>query len=131
MWASHDQSFGWNQGGIQGTNYQQVLTHNDVGQPGEVIEIDGDFLWGCQPDAQQWWSLNSENFCAEDHFVTYKIEGLGADQTVWMIFMEDRPFSSSDRDYNDFVVEIRAVPEPSSAILLGLGALALLRKRRT
>jgi hypothetical protein len=51
---------------------------------------------------------------------------------VWTIFMEDLRFVNSDRDYNDFVVEIRAVPEPATICLLALGSLALLgRKHRT
>jgi hypothetical protein len=48
--------------------------------------------------------------------------------------MEDLRFYDcppSDRDYNDFVVEIRAIPEPASVLLLGFGAITLLRKRKS
>jgi hypothetical protein len=62
--------------------------------------------------------------------VTYFMEGVSSTETVWTIFMEDLRLYESDLDYNDFVVEIRAVPEPGSILLLGLGALALLRKRK-
>jgi hypothetical protein len=46
--------------------------------------------------------------------------------------MEDLRFYDcppSDRDYNDFVVEIRAIPEPATIALLGLGGLLLRRKK--
>jgi hypothetical protein len=37
--------------------------------------------------------------------------------------IEDLPFSSSDKDYNDMVIKLNsvAVPEPSSILGLGLG----------
>jgi hypothetical protein len=55
----------------------------------------------------------------EDHMVTYFMENASSTQTVWTIFMEDVRFTEgSDRDYNDFVVEIRAVPEPGSILYL-------------
>ncbi len=41
---------------------------------------------------------------------------------AWTLAFEDLPFSSSDKDFNDFVVKIEslaAVPEPASILLLG------------
>ena len=62
-----------------------------------------------------------------------QVEGLpdanGA--TVWLLFWEDLP-DTGDADYNDFVIELRAIPEPSTLLLVaaGLAGLALSRRRR-
>jgi hypothetical protein len=143
-YAYYTQSFGWNGGGL-GTTYHPLLTQTDIGKPGVLININGDFLWGYHPDSTQWWSLDSKNSDGEDHMITYKIEGLKAGPpTVWLIFMEDNPLSNyrtgegklcclpeGDNDYNDFVVELRtAVPEPTTICLLGLGALSLIVKKK-
>ena len=62
--------------------------------------------------------------------VTYYIEGASADEAVWLIFIEDVKLTEgSDRDYNDFVVEIRAIPEPLTIGLLAFGALFLRRRK--
>jgi hypothetical protein len=133
--ASYTQSFGWNGGGLEPDNYIELLTHDDV-TSGKVVPITilGDFLWGTKPNGNniKWWSKNSTNGDTLDHLVTYKIEGLPTNWTVWLLFWEDLGgnYPDSDRDFNDFVIEVRAAPEPASILLLGLGALALLRKRR-
>ena len=133
-YAAHDQSFGWNLGGLDPC-YTELLTDTDVGNGPVDIEIFGDFLWGTNPingGENLWWSKNSLNNGdgGSDHLVTYLIEGLATEKTVWMLFWEDLPSSGWDQDYNDFVIEVRAIPEPATVFLLGLGALALLRKRR-
>jgi hypothetical protein len=131
-YAAHDQSFGWNGGG-SGTDYYQLLTHDDVSLGTVVpISISGDFLWGTKPNGDEYWSKDSYNDDELDHMVTYKVEGLETDWTVWLLFWEDLTgsYPSSDRDFNDFVIEVRAIPEPASMLLFGLGGLALLRKRK-
>ena len=145
--------------GGTGTTYIPLLTEDDIGGPGVPLLISGDFLWGCWPtqryswqwdDVDQcnhwydnqggywhrnwpsdkkWWSMESQNADDGDHMVTYKIDGLGNPQTVWLVFMEDLSLSVADRDYNDFVVEISAIPEPATAFMLIAGAAILLRKR--
>ncbi len=68
-----------------------------------------------------------------DHMLTYKVTGL-ADQgswTVWLLRWDDQTGSGSDRDFNDSVIEIRAIPVPAAVLLgiLGLGVAGLkLRK---
>ncbi|MGB8227217.1 MAG: PEP-CTERM sorting domain-containing protein, partial [Sedimentisphaerales bacterium] len=128
-YASLNQSFGWNGGGT-GIAYEQLLSDANVGQEGVTFNVDEDFLWGHKPDGYQWWSLEENNSDCKDHFITYKIEGLGGPDVVWLLFMEDLPLSQADRDYNDFVVEISAIPEPATIALLAFGSL-LLRKRNS
>jgi hypothetical protein len=112
-----------------------LLTQADVATQRTVaLNVGGDFLWGYHPDGYQWWTMTSENSDSKDHFITYKIEGLDGpyynDKVVWLLFMEDLPFSQADKDYNDFVVEIAVIPEPTTMALLALGAAMLLRIRK-
>jgi hypothetical protein len=144
-YALYTQSFGWNQGGTNGSNYKELVNYTDIGGPGKtfIITEGQEFLWGMQAKGDyrcgwwapgyEWWSRQSENgWCGagEDHMVSYYIEGVSPSEAVWLIFMEDVKFSDgSDKDYNDFVVEIRAVPEPLTIGLLAFGALFLRRRK--
>jgi hypothetical protein len=84
---------------------------------------DGSDAFDSQP------SLNADGL---DHMVTYRITGLPTDQTVWLLCFEDifGGLPNSDRDFNDLVVEVRAVPEPATLGFLVAGGLALLGARR-
>ncbi len=141
-YASYTQAFGWNRDGQEGTNFIELVGQDDIGEAGVSFHVSSgsQFLWGYQakdnphcggwPSRLEWWSYTDENYNDEDHMVTYFIEGVSSSKAVWVIFMEDLRLCESDKDYNDFVVEIRAAPEPASILLLGLGTLALLRKRK-
>jgi hypothetical protein len=141
-WAEFNQSFGWNGGGL-GTTYNELLTDADVGGDSVTINISGDFLWGIRPttghpyDGYLWWSkqsLNENPYYGKDHMVTYFVEGLadlGVNEAAWLLFWEDYP-CGGDEDFNDFVIEVRAIPEPSTVFLVAVGLVALgLRRRRT
>lgn len=72
-----------------------------------------------------------------DHVITYKIDGLSLPDTTLMLFFEDKPYYSSDRDFNDLVVQVHSgeaasiIPTPLAlpAGLLGLGVMAFRRRR--
>jgi hypothetical protein len=133
-YASLSQSFGWNEGGDTAvpSDYRQLLHEGDVGGPPVPLTVNGDFLWGIQPNGDTWWSRENQNSDAVDHLVTYKINGLGDAATVWALFWEDLPAIDTDSDFNDFVIEVRAIPEPGTALLLGFGlALLAVHPRRS
>ena len=133
-YAALGQSFGWNGGGSIGAGYVELLTDSDIGSPGVVIDISGDMLWGVSPSSgDTFWSLDDQNSDGQDHLITFKVLGLGGLDTVWLQFWEDLPLSGSDKDYNDFVIEVRAVPEPGTGVMvaLGVGILAGTRRRRS
>ncbi len=72
-----------------------------------------------------------DNHVADDHMVTFRV--LNAPVPTFVMAWEDEPFgtsvTTSDRDYNDLVVEVTKVglpvPEPSALLLLGGGLLAM------
>jgi hypothetical protein len=43
-----------------------------------------------------------------DHVVTYEVNGTGQLASVYLLCWEDKFASRSDRDYNDFVIEVQA-----------------------
>ncbi len=77
-------------------------------------------------------SENTTNSDGLDHMVTYRLTGVDPAKTVWLLCFEDLPGGTpgSDRDFNDMVVEVRAVPEPVTCTLLAAGGVAMLAARR-
>lgn len=61
------------------------------------------------------------------HFVVFQGEG-----STYFVGMEDQPFDISDRDYNDILIKVQAIPEPSTLLMMCtglLGAAGAIRRR--
>jgi len=57
----------------------------------------------------------------DQHFALFQ----QADGTFWL-GIEDLPLAGGDQDYNDMIVKMCPVPEPSSLLLMAIGGLALM-----
>jgi len=74
-------------------------------------------------------SIVADNLDGRDHMITYEVLGLNTNAKVWVMFWEDLDRSPSlaknrtHSDYNDLVVEMRAVPVPLPAAVWAGGAL--------
>lgn len=133
-YAEYTQEFGYDLVG-DGLSYVKLfdLLGYGLGVTGDgVVEFAADDVWAwCRAGTGSTWSSdNNANSDTRDHLVTYELAGLQDNLKHWLLFWEDLP-CLGDADYNDLVVEITAVPEPCSAILLagGLG-LGVLRRWR-
>ena len=111
-------------------------TGTDVTGSASIDLTDQTWVWGRRnaDGSNQYYSEVERNADGLDHMVTYRIDGLDTAETVWLLFWEDLPGQygppgSSDRDFNDLVVEIRATPEPAPLALLAFGTLAFIRRR--
>lgn len=136
-YAAYSQQFGYDAGDGFEVLFNVEGTGTNVSGTGEVDLLADTWVWGRRntDGNKAWYSEPSRNSDGLDHLVTYRIEGLDTPDTVWMLMWEDLPGSyappgGSDRDFNDLVVEVRAIPEPATVAMLALGVpLARLRRR--
>jgi len=109
---------------------------------GTSVEVDQDseFRWALRDRSTNTTltSVTGDNArpwrSARDQLVTYSILGLDDRQDTWLLFWEDRAkgFKQwSDYDFNDAVIEVKAVPTPGALGVLALsGAFGATRRRR-
>jgi hypothetical protein len=149
--AAYSQSFGYtdsagyhelyNIAGGSGTNFLEskpIIANLDL--TGNTWTWDrSDVGNGPNPGNLHWSSDKSLNSDHLDHLITYEITGTGILYKTWLIFWDDQAnCTSSDRDFNDFVVQITAqarpiIPAPGAILLGGIGVCLVgwLRRRRT
>jgi hypothetical protein len=129
--AGDQATFGWIDGSVGGV-YVPLIATNMVGDTIEV-SLSPEFRWAL--DDESFGNLVTSNpddqslFDAPvDHMVAYHVTGLDDGLNTFVLFFEDR--IGGDYDFNDAVVTVSVVPAPGALALLGLGAMAGLRRRR-
>jgi hypothetical protein len=118
-----------------GTN-SFLLTPTQSGSPFEWGLFNGTNYFSSNQNSAVT-GLTDQGASGFQHLAEFQITG-GANAGAIVLAWEDSPLSMSphgpDYDYNDLVVQINLVPEPSSMAIAGLGALALigygLRRRK-
>jgi hypothetical protein len=146
--AAYSQKFGYDL--LDGLGYQPLFNVKITGPTGYDVSgsnshqfsLGVPWNWARSGQGGTFNSQESRNTDGLDHMVTYQITDLtDPGKAVWMLFWEDLPGSftsgSSDRDFNDLAVEVRAspvatVPLPGADILamIGFAGVSVLRYRR-
>ncbi|MCX5671546.1 MAG: hypothetical protein NTU94_09545 [Planctomycetota bacterium] len=135
--AGYSQKFGYFEG-ASGVSYTPLfdVTGSDFDVTGSAaLDMTGHtWRWVRDGDNGQQSSLQTDNVSNADHLLTYRITStdpkFNDGQTTWLLFWEDLNPNCKDNlyrykldsDFNDLVVEIRAVPAPAA---IGLGMLGL------
>ncbi|MCX5662433.1 MAG: DUF4114 domain-containing protein [Planctomycetota bacterium] len=140
-YASFKQSFGYRV--TAGTETAVFTDNNGSGTSGPFLVGPGGFTWwraGTEATTSllEWYSNPAAN-TGDDHMITFEVLDSGGNalhgNRTWLLAWEDKPFASADKDYNDFVVEVVAVPVPAAGLmglvtLGGAAAVSALRRRK-
>ena len=132
--ASYAQDFGyWTAGGSVWNPLFSV--DPGYGQTGQASpDLTGlHWAWGRQGTTMNS-SYADDNEDNQDHMLTYQVTGLPGQGSwnVWLLRWDDQTTTCySDRDFNDMVVEIWAVPVPGAVLLglIGIGAAGMKLRR--
>jgi hypothetical protein len=134
-YAGDSHFFGWFNDTSPST-FQPLLNTSSIGS-NNIVNLSSQFRWGLQNNTtgNTWTSRDTDNLSggsAYDQMVTYQVTGLGTGETVWLLFWEDRIKweAFEDYDYNDAVIELRAIPAPATGLLAIAGLMVAGRRRR-
>ncbi|MCX5659184.1 MAG: DUF4114 domain-containing protein [Planctomycetota bacterium] len=141
VYAGFTQNFGY-KSGTASTAFNSLFTVTGTGLAvtgsasiDMATAAGGTWRWArTGNDGRVFTSRDSDNVDAVDHMITYEITG-ASDIKTWLIGIEDNVIGRSDRDFNDLVVQVQAVPTPAAVgmgltTLAGMGIAALRRKRK-
>lgn len=152
-YAGNTQQFGWrNLGSTAETPIGSPIVQNlypTHGGPTYSVTIGGaiPFAWFIDTDgSENRYSLESLNYATADQMVTFMVNGylatpgdinsytLYSDGPRFVLGFEDIRYASSDKDFNDLVVEVgvgHPIPVPAAATLglIGLGIAAWVKRR--
>ncbi|HEX8915489.1 MAG TPA: hypothetical protein VF796_24260 [Humisphaera sp.] len=115
-----------------GSGYEHLFSVNSFGYVGaSPVTVDlGKNVWDLTLDnsASGLRTRSAGPSAADDQMVTYKINGAGGKGNTFLLFWEDTPLATSDKDYNDLVVQAKfagaggpaAVPLPPAVAVGGL-----------
>jgi hypothetical protein len=144
--AAYSQKFGYDDSGVYVNLFDVTGSQYAVsGSNSHQFSLGVPWNWARSGQGGTFYSQESRNTDGLDHMVTYQITGVtGLDpgEAVWMLFWEDLTGSfnsgTSDRDFNDLAIELRAtpvatvVPLPGADVLamIGFAGVSVLRYRR-
>lgn len=133
--AGYNQKFGYKDGPVGGSFIKlfDVAGNKFNVSGGGSVDLTGHiFRWARDGQNGVQSSLETENDNGSDNMITYHVSGLNDGFNTFVLFFEDKDIPGADADYNDLVVEIKAVPVPGAILLgaIGLTTVGVIRRRK-